>query len=1047
MRQRKSLARAVAAGVQKDLDAAAAERRGAKRRAAAARDGGGAEGSAAPAEGGRLKRRRGAEAAEPGTSGDAERAARRAKKKLRQAAASDGDAAGASGSSAANGMCSIAASTSPKGAGRGRGGFSPGRGVPGPEVFGRDRSGVGGGATGRGLSYSRGGGGFGFGGKKPGRGVPGLEVWHGGKGGCGLGRGGAAVGEASAAREAAMDSPGHSLGRGHSRGRGGRGRGAGGADEARSRRPMTEILDYLRELAKSLEDASPEEEALLMSRAVEELGSRILLVAADQRGSKILEKLLRKGGAEAFTQLFKPLVEATPELAPNQYGSHVLEAALASWAERLGSKPDMPHQADKPPEGARGPPPVEPLVAMCKSLEEDGAWPALVDNACASHVVRSLLLALGGFSPDPQGKGKAAARAGLLPGRRHEVPLEVAELRRSVAGALVRLLREDPDLCLNAHASAAVQVLLRVLRDRGDRGLVADAVAAVVGASTVAGKPSAERCEALFRSAPGSRVLEVAVETASTEAYGALFTHVFRPRFQVLAAGIDGDFGPFLAQRIADGLREGPQLTLAVADLNFEVLLSAGSTPAQHAVVTKLLEASLRLNNAQKQLASEVFKALNLRSAAEHPRAWAALLLVDHSAEGPTALLAPAEKGWRKGAGKGSEEVGKKSNVVDKAADGASAGGMGERPLKLKPLPTAGPQLVSTLLRFSSEAVEPLNSGLPQLLASRQALRALALEPRTARVLEAALSPTSALLPSARLRLARAFRGLLGELGPHPVGGFVCGAVWKAALGEADLRQELAKELLEVKDILRTQNWAVWKVCGLYQAEVKQEEFAQKQRKAGKTKELFKEVLDGSNVEAAKAAAASSARKVEDFANREAEAQRRAVAKVDPMVASLLCTPARADKEDEAEDANTAAPGAAAEGDGAAAREIDELFSAPKKRRKRQVAEETNTDAASVQCVETAATGAAPLADWDLAKAMDIIAGREAMTKREKRKQRKRSKIANVAAKAAAKAKSGVASSFSSSEENDEPAAAKDKKPETLRSGGAAKRRKPNFTF
>ncbi|CAE8671417.1 unnamed protein product, partial [Polarella glacialis] len=213
--------------------------------------------------------------------------------------------------------------------------------------------------------------------------------------GTGRGFGGRGFGGSTAPESSGRGSGGRGIGRG---GGGGRGQHFGreeswptqgqssGSAEARApkavaekprsrpeaektRRPLADMLDYIRTCSKTLDGGlgSQEEEGMLASRALEEMGDRVLLVAADQRGSKPLEKLLRKAAPEAFAVAFSALIEALPDLAPNQYGSHVLEAGLASWAERLGL--EEPFR-----------PPAAPLVSLCSRLREDGGWPALVSD-------------------------------------------------------------------------------------------------------------------------------------------------------------------------------------------------------------------------------------------------------------------------------------------------------------------------------------------------------------------------------------------------------------------------------------------------------------------------------------------------------------------------------------------------------------------------------------------------------------------------------------------------------------------------------------------
>merc|ERR1712217_165428 len=150
----------------------------------------------------------------------------------------------------------------------------------------------------------------------------------------------------------------------------------------------------------------------------------------------------------------------------------------------------------------------------------------------------------------------------------------------------------------------------------------------------------------------------------------------------------------------------------------------------------------------------------------------------------------------------------------------------------------------------------------------------------------------SALLPKLRLRLAKAFKGLLGRLGPHHVGGWVCAALWRSSFGDTALREAFAAELLEVEDALRANNFAVWKVCGLHQVKVRKEEWATQQQKAGKAKRLFNELIEGGDPEAAKAAAEARAKAAEDAAWKASEdaAKREGEILSDPTIAALLPT-------------------------------------------------------------------------------------------------------------------------------------------------------------
>lgn len=718
------------------------------------------------------------------------------------------------------------------------------------------------------------------------------------------------------------------------------------------------MLDYIRISARNINadaGARDEQETLMAARALEEIGDRLLLVAADQKGSKPLEKLLRASPPEAFALAFKPLMEAAADLGPNQYGSHVLETALASWAERLGLE-----EASRPPS--------EPLVALCASLKEDQAWPALICDPCASHMVRSLLLALGGYAPEADGKGKAAARAGLLPQKRHDVPKDVAEARRTTAAVFVKLMREDESLCMSAHASPVVQLLLRILRDRGDRALVAEACAAVVLA-TGTSRPSVERCEALVASASGSRALEAVVEVCTSELFGELFASYFRPRLSRLVSGEASDFGPFLAQRVLDAVRDEPQLLLALKEIDFALCLGPEAKNAQHLCVLKVLEAGLRLNCALKPCAASVFNGLGLHEATEHHRVWPSLLALERIEA--SSLLRPAREKGRK----------------EKEEEQGSQGSQGSQ--ILRNLPAAGPQVMTALLRYPPEAVQALTAGLGPFLAAsssstapagdsgsvaaKSLLLLLACERRTATVLEAALAPSSALPPKLRLRLARAFRGQLAALGPHAVGGWVCAAVWRCSLGDIQMRKDFLAELLEAEEALRANNFAVWKVCGLNEAKTKSDEWAGKQKKAGKAKRLFDELIEGSGAAAAEAAAEAKRRAESEKLDREALQEQQAKTKVlsDPLLAGLLAdgaeeapeAPAKEKKDKKRRGGEEAWP---AEDELEAGWEIDALFKGGRRGQAREA-----TSASMCQ----AASPASP-ADTDLKQALELIAGR-----------------------------------------------------------------------
>lgn len=465
----------------------------------------------------------------------------------------------------------------------------------------------------------------------------------------------------------------------------------------------------------------------------------------------------------------------------------------------------------------------------------------------------------------------------------------------------------------------------------------------------------------------------------------ALFTDFFRSRLRDLVRCESSSFGVFVTQSVVDSLREEPQLLLALGEIDFACCLGKESTPSQQAVVIKTLEACLRLRGGLKQCAAAIFQALDLRASAEYHRAWPTLLALERVDSAAGLLRTP---------GRGRHRERHQARGAS-AGDGEGDGNddmNGEQNLEvanLRSLPSAGPQILALLLRFPAEAVQPINSGLPKLLENRIALSALARDNRSAKVLEAALSPSSALLPKLRGKLTRTFKGLLGALGPHPVGGWVCAALWRASIGDHALRDAFAKELLAVEEALRTQNFAVWKVCGLHQAKTRQEEWGQQQQKAGKAHRLFGELLNsGDTAEVAKAAAQTRVRAAEDAATQHALAN--------PLVAELMPDGDTAASEDDAGDDMDAADAGNDDAAAGADAEMENLFSAKPWEKRRLKKRRGAAEGASASMLASDRGSAAKNGDVNLQEALELIAGRA--PKRIRKKQKRQRVTGNSAA-------------------------------------------------
>lgn len=425
--------------------------------------------------------------------------------------------------------------------------------------------------------------------------------------------------------------------------------------------------------------------------------------------------------------------------------------------------------------------------------------------------------------------------------------------------------------------------------------------------------------------------------------------------------------------------------------MDFAACLKSATTNAHQAIAVRFAEACLRLRAGLKLCAAEIFRALDLRASTEYHRVWPTLLALEHT-DSPATLM--RVKG--KGKGKGEVEAVLESGTPPKTT--------------LKSLPAVGPQLLTALLRFPADAVQPLNSGLPKFMENREVLLALAREAKTARVLEGALAPASALLPKLRARLARAFKGALGELGPHPVGGWVCAALWRASLGETALREAFAKELLDVEEALRAHNFAVWKVCGLHQAKVRQEEWSQQQEKAGKAKRLFDSILEDADPEAAKVAAHARVRAAEDAADREALQ--------DPTVAGLLPAELPGATDGTKEDSKEKANGEDDEDDGGSDEELDQLMKLSSRQRRFKRKNGKQDNAAEDSGPSKGSRGGVALkptvGDPSLLETLELISGKAPA---KIRKRQKRAAVADAGSDSEEDANAGTSSTVAPQEE------------------------------
>jgi hypothetical protein len=239
----------------------------------------------------------------------------------------------------------------------------------------------------------------------------------------------------------------------------------------------------------------------------------LLRAATDRKQSAAVERLL----SGAATSLTREVLLLASSLAGCMYGSHVLQAALASAGRALAAGQPVPHLA----------------AAVVAAADATGLlcprrFHAAVADSCGTHVARSMLLLLAGACPaakrKPPKRGGARGGEDAWPKACFDAPPALkAALSRAAAAAVAALRTGGTRTASDTHVGPTLCLLLSAVKRAGD----AAAAAALLAALQL---PSSAAADALASTAVGSRVLEAALEAAPQEAFAELLSVCVLPR-------------------------------------------------------------------------------------------------------------------------------------------------------------------------------------------------------------------------------------------------------------------------------------------------------------------------------------------------------------------------------------------------------------------------------------------------------------------------------------------------------------------------------------
>ncbi|OQS03678.1 hypothetical protein THRCLA_04003 [Thraustotheca clavata] len=177
----------------------------------------------------------------------------------------------------------------------------------------------------------------------------------------------------------------------------------------RPRRLEPDTTAYLLEVKSSLLESGDDEDdtkAILLWNVLEELAPRIASAASDRHACEIIEVLLEKMSPRQLCFFVHKMEGYYSHLWTNRYSSHVLQRILSKVGDIVQAEVEESLVvSEEDEERSKDVPTMATLiVAMCQEVKNE--WITLVNDISASHVLRSVLCALGGRTPVAEKRGK-----------------------------------------------------------------------------------------------------------------------------------------------------------------------------------------------------------------------------------------------------------------------------------------------------------------------------------------------------------------------------------------------------------------------------------------------------------------------------------------------------------------------------------------------------------------------------------------------------------------------------------------------------------------
>jgi len=608
-------------------------------------------------------------------------------------------------------------------------------------------------------------------------------------------------------------------------------------DGSRSNREWRghDLFTYLTQCNELLNNdafESPEMRQLFIAQVAGEIKGKEQQCAADQRCSRILEKILEldieENALEEWIRTFLA-PEAFLEMSYNLYSSHVIQTLLGR-AAGIQMKREEPWEV------------LEKILNdLFDYLDENKSWEYLFYDASATHVVRSLLLMLSGYMSERTTvkRGSKKSKTGkkkeeTLPSLRFPEML-FSELFGRLTKSIVTCLDQESKLSLEVYGAPIVRLVFLILADRDEEDALIVSLKKLI--------VTQEDLNALASSGVGSHVLEAAIQVAPDSEFLRLF-QFFRKKWKEVLECSPG--GVFAVQAIVKKLQDTPQLGLALDEFPVEECLTG--QPHQQAIVVSLLESCIRIRSHFKEVAMKIFVTLDIKDSANYRHAWPRLLRLDKTAsaadlkeESVTENTEVTEtKEETEAVGEDKKKEGDRNDWSETKTQDWWKSKSSKTPL----VSWTGADLAIQLIQFPPDAIAPLVNSFKTL---RTLAPIIASESSGCRVLEKCLALKSCLDRGERLKIIRRLlrdKAAVIKLACGRGTGWLVSAMYTASASDPKLREELTKILIEEEEQVRDKNIAIWRACECYAyKKSKDDEWAEKQQKVSKTQKLFDDIL------------------------------------------------------------------------------------------------------------------------------------------------------------------------------------------------------------